>query len=53
MAFPALAGRDDFVDTIGGEGCDEPVDVAAVLGDGVADPEALDPSQLRRLEGPA
>src|SRR5687768_14594984 len=52
MADPALAGRDDLGDAGGDEGGDEPVDVPPVLGDGVADPEALDPAQLGWLKGP-
>ncbi len=53
VALPALAGRDDLVDAVRGQGRDEPIDVAPVLGDRVADPEALDPAELRRVERPA
>ena len=50
VALPALTGRDDLVDAVGRERRDEPVDVAGVLGDRVADPQALDPAQFRRVE---
>ena len=52
MALPALAGRDDLVDAIGRERGDEAVDVPAVLGDRVADPQALDLPELGGVERP-
>jgi hypothetical protein len=52
MTVPALTGRDELVDAVGRERRDEAVDVAAVLGDRVTDPEALDPAELGRVEGP-
>src|SRR5947207_3126167 len=50
MAFPALPGRDELVDAGLGQGRDQPVDVAPVLRDRVADPEPLDPAQLSAVE---
>ena len=42
VTLPALARRDDLVDAVGGQGGDEPVDVAGVLGDRVALVEVAD-----------
>src|SRR5688572_23518122 len=50
VSFPALAARDDLVGAVRREGRDEAVDVTAILGDGVAHPEALDLTQLRGVE---
>src|SRR4029079_15968586 len=50
VPLPALAGRDDLVDAVRGEGRDEAGDVPAVLGDRMADPESLDRAQLFGLE---
>ncbi len=50
VTLPDLGGRDDLVHAVRRERRDEPLDVAAVLGDRVADPEALDPAQLARVE---
>jgi hypothetical protein len=46
VADPPLRGWDDFVDAVRRERGDQAIDVATVLGDRVADPEALDPPQL-------
>src|SRR6185436_20466955 len=50
VALPALARRDDLVDARRTQRREQPIDVAAVLGDRVADPEPLDPAQLGRVE---
>lgn len=52
VALPALAGRREQVDTVGSERRDEPVDVAAVLGDRVALPQAPDAPVDGGIGGP-
>src|SRR4029078_6493415 len=46
VPLPAQPRADDLVDAVGREGGDQPVDVAAVLGDGWGEPEPLDPRAL-------
>jgi hypothetical protein len=47
---PALAGRHDLVHGVVGERGEQAIHVAGVLGDRVANPEALDRAQLGGIE---